>query len=134
MGTLQKVPKSAPHHTSLPSAPPPLLIFKNNPDPPPPACPTTPPAPLPVGTIQYAYNPDGTMLTKKDARNIVTTYSYDALNREISRTYSNGDSTVTTNYDQSDCLGLPNCHNIGRRTSMADGAGSEAWSFDVVDR
>jgi RHS repeat-associated protein len=84
-----------------------------------------------VGTITYAYNPDSTVATKTDARGIITTYSYDALHREISRTYSNLDPTVTTNYDQSNCLGLSSCSNIGHRTSVTDASGSEAWAYQV---
>ena len=48
-----------------------------------------------------------------------------------SRTYSNGDTTLTTAYDQSACLGLTACQNIGHRTSGTDGAGSELWSYQV---
>jgi phage tail sheath gpL-like len=55
---------------------------------------------------------------------ITTSYSYDALNREIAVSYSNGDPTITTAYDQSNCLGLSTCQNIGHATSIADGAGS----------
>jgi RHS repeat-associated protein len=84
-----------------------------------------------VGTITYTYDADGSVATKKDARNITTTYGYDPLNRESSRTYSNGDPTITTTYDQSACLGLSPCQNIGIRTSMTDGVGSEAWSYQV---
>jgi RHS repeat-associated protein len=85
-----------------------------------------------VGTLTYTYDADGNVQTKKDARAITTTYGYDALNRELTRTYSNGDPTVTTSYDQSACLGLPACQNIGRRTSMTDAAGSEAWAYEVA--
>src|SRR5205823_547709 len=77
-----------------------------------------------VGTINYAYWPDGPLHTKTDARSIATTYLYDALHRETSRSYSNGDPTVTAAYDQSACLGLSTCQNIGNRTSMTDAAGS----------
>src|SRR5262249_42834582 len=82
------------------------------------------------GTITYTYDASGNVLTKKDARNITATYTYDALNRNKSITYSNGDPTITINYDEANCLGLSVCHNIGHRTSMTDGSGSEAWSFD----
>jgi RHS repeat-associated protein len=85
-----------------------------------------------VGTLTYTYDADGNVQTKKDARAITTTYGYDALNRELTRTYSNGDPTVTTSYDQSACLGLPACQNIGHRTSMTDAAGSEAWAYEVA--
>jgi RHS repeat-associated protein len=62
---------------------------------------------------------------------VVTAYSYDALNRETVRTYSNGDPTVTTTYDQSACLVLSACQNIGHATSITDGAGSESWAYQV---
>jgi len=45
--------------------------------------------------------------------------------------YSNGDPTVTTAYDQSACLGLSTCQNIGQRTSVTDAAGSESWAYQV---
>jgi RHS repeat-associated protein len=84
-----------------------------------------------VGTITYTYDANGNVKTKKDGRAITTTYGYDALNRELSRTYSNGDTSVTTVYDQSACLGLTACQNIGYRTSATDAGGSEAWSYQV---
>jgi RHS repeat-associated protein len=84
-----------------------------------------------TGTIAYTYNAHGPLLTKTDARGITTTYSYDRLGRETLRTYSNGDPTVTTRYDEAGCLGLATCSNVGRRTSVTDAAGSEAWSFQV---
>jgi RHS repeat-associated protein len=84
-----------------------------------------------VGTITYTYDADGNVVTKNDARNITTTFGYDALNRETSTTYSNSDPTITTTYDQSACLGLSSCQNIGHATSITDGAGSEQWSYQV---
>jgi RHS repeat-associated protein len=84
-----------------------------------------------VGALTYTYNPDGPVHTKTDARSIVTTYTYDPLHRELTRTYSNNDPTVTTTYDQSACLGLSACQNIGHRTSMTDAAGSESWAYGI---
>jgi RHS repeat-associated protein len=84
-----------------------------------------------VGTITYTYNPDSTLVTKADTRGITTTYTYDTIHRELTRTYSNGDPTVTTSYDQPVCLGLPACQNIGYRTSVNDAAGSEGWAYQV---
>ena len=84
-----------------------------------------------VGTITYTYDSNNNVSTKRDARNITTTYGYDVLNRLKSRTYSNGDPTVTITYDQTSCLGLSTCQNIGKRTSQTDAAGSESWSYQV---
>lgn len=84
-----------------------------------------------AGTVTYAYWPDGPFHTKTDARSITTTHTYDALHREKSVSYSNGDPTISTNYDESACLGLSSCQNIGHRTSVTDAAGSEIWSFQV---
>jgi RHS repeat-associated protein len=94
-----------------------------------------------VGTITYKYDLDANcaspnsyptlLVSKTDARGIRTCAQYDALNREIVLTYSNGDPTITTTYDQSACLGLSPCQNIGQRTSVTDAAGSEAWSYQV---
>jgi RHS repeat-associated protein len=61
---------------------------------------------------------------------VTTSYTYDALNRPLSRSYSNGDPTVSITYDQSNCLGLSACQNIGHQTSMTDAAGSEEWSYE----
>jgi RHS repeat-associated protein len=68
--------------------------------------------------------------TEPDSQ-VVTAYAYDALNRLLSRTYSNGDPSVLITYDQSNCLGLAACQNVGQRTSMTDAAGSEVWSYQV---
>ncbi len=93
------------------------------------------------GTITYNYESDtnctspnsfaGLLVSKVDARGIRTCAQYDALNRGTVLNYSNGDPTVTTTYDQSACLGLSACQNIGQRTSVTDAAGSEAWSYQV---
>jgi RHS repeat-associated protein len=83
------------------------------------------------GAITYAYDADGNVSTKKDARNITTTYGYDALNRPISNSYSNGDPSISITYDQANCLGLAACSNIGHRTSITDAAGFESWSYQV---
>jgi RHS repeat-associated protein len=97
------------------------------------------------GTITYTYNPDGSLLTKKDARGLTVCFGdwssststctastgYDALLRVRKTTYSNGDPTLTFTYDETGCLSLAACQNLGHRTSMTDGAGSEKWAYNV---
>ncbi len=82
-------------------------------------------------TITYAYNPDGPLLNKTEGREITTSYTYDALHRPTTITYSNGDATITYNYDETNCVGLTKCQNIGHRTSMVDAAGSETWAYQI---
>ena len=94
-----------------------------------------------VGTITYKYDSDtncpspnsfiGLLVSKTDARGIRTCVQYDITNREVVINYSNGDPTITTTYDQTNCLGLGACQNIGYRTSVTDAAGFEAWSYQV---
>jgi YD repeat-containing protein len=38
---------------------------------------------------------------------------------------------VSTNYDESNCLGLASCQNVGQRTGTTDTSGSESWSYHV---
>jgi RHS repeat-associated core domain len=89
-----------------------------------------------VGTITYGYNNDGLLVSKTDARNITTNYSpsdgqIDALHRVTKISYSNGDPSIIYRYDETNCLGLSTCHNVGHRTSMTDAAGSEVWAFQI---
>ena len=52
--------------------------------------PATGPAGLPSGTVRFTYDNDGNLLTKKDAGGRAITYSYDGLNRLLSKSYSDG--------------------------------------------
>jgi YD repeat-containing protein len=116
LGNLTSVLQNASHSRSFSYNSLSQLLTSNNPE---------------AGTINYAYNSDGTLFTKQDARNITTTYSYDVLRRAKTITYSNGDPSLSMNYDETNCLGLAACQNIGQRTSMTDSAGSESWSYQV---
>jgi len=48
-----------------------------------------------TGAVGYIYDANGNVQTKTDARNVVTTYSYDALNRMVSKTYSDTSTNKT---------------------------------------
>ena len=72
--------------------------------------------------------------SKTDARGITTTYTYDNLDRLTSKSYSNGDPTVTYYYDQTSYNGLTISNGKGQRTGMSDGSGQTAWSYDTMGR
>ena len=98
------------------------------------------------GTTTYTYPQSGAMCagdvsvpcTRKDARSITTTYGYDALNRVLSKTYSNGNPTANFSYDEttitlgswtSPTLAYP----TGRLTHTTTTSGSTILTATVQD-
>lgn len=69
-----------------------------------------------------------------DPRGVTTTYSYDSLNRLAGKTYTGSTPAISYTYSQSTANGLTITNGKGRRTSMADGSGSTAWSYDADGR
>jgi YD repeat-containing protein len=69
-------------------------------------------------------------LTKRDARNITTTYGYDALNRITGKSYSDGTSGVTYTYDD------PNVANAkGQVTKIVNGSSTTSYTaYDPMGR
>lgn len=82
------------------------------------------------GTFQHTYDPNGNLLTKKDARNITTTYTYDVMNRVTFRDYSDSTPDITYTYDDSQ---VP--FSKGKLTKVASSISETSYlSFDVQDR
>jgi RHS repeat-associated protein len=106
------------------------------------------------GTITYAYDADGNVISKTaplpnqtGSLTVTATYTYDQLNRLTSETYKDG--TVADPYTPPVLFGydgvaptgctkappiLPDSYPIGRRTSMCDGSGSTSWDHDQMGR
>jgi RHS repeat-associated protein len=94
----------------------------------------------------YTYDADGNLLTKTFAApnqtgtsTVTMSYCYEELHRTISKAYTNqscpmASPVATYSYDQASFNGLTILNGIGRRTSMTDQGGSEAWSYDPVGR
>jgi YD repeat-containing protein len=85
------------------------------------------------GTINYGYDPNGNLTSKVDARNITTSYIYDALNRVTNRVYTNepsGSDTpdVTYTYD--------NVTNAkGKLTKVSSSVSTTEYvAFDILGR
>jgi len=64
------------------------LICASNPENSQNDCPTSATTTLPSGVVGYGYDLNGNLSSKTDARNVTTSYTYDALNRLTSKTYS----------------------------------------------
>lgn len=65
---------------------------------------------------------------RTDARGIATTLSYDALSRLTSKSYSNGQGSVTYSYDRGGAAAFA----LGRRTSVSDPSGSETYTYNQM--
>ena len=92
------------------------------------------------GTITYGYDNNSNLLTKTDSRGpaVTATYSYDALNRVASRTYSDGTPAVAYKYDgQSLPANYPPSFNrgssIGRLVATTYG-GTSAGNYTGYDQ
>ncbi len=93
------------------------------------------------GTISYYYpQADGTLCAgdasavcrRTDARSVTTTYSYDADNRLIGKSYS-GMSEPAVSYSYDAYVAGSN-YGRGRRTAMTDAAGTATWTYDSRGR
>jgi RHS repeat-associated protein len=50
-------------------------------------------------SLKYVYDSNGNLISKTDPRNVTANYSYDAINRNIYLSYSDGTPTVERHYD-----------------------------------
>lgn len=82
------------------------LLCASNPENSSVSCPTTNVMTYVAGTMGYTYDLNGNLSAKKDARGITITYSYDELNRLLSKTYSDGSPYSCYQYDTSEVSGV----------------------------
>ncbi len=75
-----------------------------------------------TGTTNRTFYDNGLLKTSTDARGRVATYTYDALNRLGTISYTSGVGTVFT-YDQG-------AYGIGHLTSVTDESGSTSFGYD----
>ena len=80
------------------------------------SCPTTATNSYTTGTTGYRYDANGNVLSKTDARSIVTSYLYDSLNRVLSKSYSNDTASTPFSCYRYDSSSVPN--SIGRLTDQ----------------
>ena len=77
------------------------------------------------GTVTYAYDDAGRLLTKTDARGIVTTTGYDNIDRPSTVTFSDSTPGITYTYDQGS-------FGIGRLSSVTNGIATSAYTYNNV--
>lgn len=85
------------------------------------------------------YDASGNLLYKTDARGIVTSYSYDALNRLNYRRHSDGSQTEGFGYDgkgeDGTPVGQPSLNSIGRLSHISNEINAAAtYSYDAMGR
>jgi RHS repeat-associated protein len=80
----------------------------------------------------YVYNSFNLVSQRTDARGVITTYSYDNLNRASQVSYNVGTTgvpatpTVTMTYDE----GGSAANAMGRLTTLTDGTGTEKYTYN----
>ncbi len=89
-------------------------------------------------SIQYQYDPNDNLTSKTDARPVTTTFTYDALNRVKTMTYSCNTPAISYVYDnQSFPPGAPAGFNrglaVGRLVAVNYGSNSSAGSYYGYD-
>ena len=77
------------------------------------------------GTTEYTYYDNGNLQTKTDARGIITTMTYDPLQRLLSKDYSDATPDVTYEYYLS---GSP---NIGQLESVSSSAATTTYFYNT---
>lgn len=85
------------------------------------------------GQTSYQYDANGNTTQITDARSVSTTIGYDALNRPISKTYSDSTPSVTFSYDEASPWGVPGSNNTNGRLSSTWVNGSLAGSIYIYD-
>jgi RHS repeat-associated protein len=94
-----------------------------------------------TGTLGYTYDANGNVMTREDARGVITTYGYDSLNRVQSKIYNDNGNTPSVSYTyDSGVLGVTSGNYVGRLAqveTMASGSVLYNYStlgYDTVGR
>lgn len=87
------------------------------------------------GAITYAYDANGNLTSKTDARPQTISYCYDDLSRQLGRQYASSIScTSSTNWNVQYTYDTGSSYPVGLRTGMADASGSATWAYDPMGR
>jgi RHS repeat-associated protein len=84
-----------------------------------------------TGTTTFTLDAAGNRLTQTDARGVVTAYTYDALNRPLSASWSDASLNVAYHYDEANAVtGCAVSAPIGRLTRIVENAVTTTYCYD----
>jgi RHS repeat-associated protein len=86
-------------------------------------------------TMKYEYDNNGNLTKRTDARNVVANYFYDALNRNIQVTYSDGTPQIDRFYDNpaSGANGKGRLHRVETNNLDPLNSGQVAYSRTIIN-
>lgn len=85
-----------------------------------------------TGSSSDTYDASGNRLTHTDAKGVVSTSAYDALDRLISTTYPDSTQNVAYHYDEANSVtGCSSSKPIGRLTRIIENAVTTVYCYDV---
>jgi RHS repeat-associated protein len=85
-----------------------------------------------TGSSSYTYDAAGNQLTHTDAKGVVSTASYDALNRLTSTSYVDPTLSIVYHYDEpNSTTGCPSSSPIGHLTRIVENAVSTMYCYDA---
>lgn len=85
-----------------------------------------------TGTTLFTVDAAGNRLTKTDAKGVVTTYGYDALNRVVSASYTDATLNIGYFYDESNTVtGCASSSAIGHLTRIVENGVTTSYCYDA---
>ena len=83
----------------------------------------TPPSGTSLGNQSFTYDGAGRLKTATSGKGVVTTLTYDNLDRIVNQTFSDGTHAIATGYDAN-----------GNAISRTDASGATSWVYDAANR
>jgi RHS repeat-associated protein len=88
-----------------------------------------------TGSTSRSFDAAGNVLTKTDARGVTATFTYDALNRPLSASYSDSTQNIAYRYDEpSSITGCSVSYPIGHLSRVVEHAVSTVYCYDAQGR